>query len=80
MVSTVLNHTKRRMKVKLAEIMEKQYGIPMLPDNPVPAMAYVPFQEDDAKIFTPDQGYALGTMYPALSKPFCGGKCGEAND
>ena len=43
-------------------------------------MAYVPFQEDDAKIFTPDQGYALGTMYPALSKPFCGGKCGEAND
>ena len=45
-----------------------------------PGMAYVPFQEEDAKIFSPDQGYALGTMYYALNKPFYGSKCGDADD
>ena len=39
--------------MKLMEMAAKQYGIAALPDNPVPAMAYVPFQEEDAKIFRP---------------------------
>lgn len=66
--------------MKLMEMAAKQYGIAALPDNPVPAMAYVPFQEEDAKIFSPDQGYALGTMYYALNKTFYGSKCGDADD
>lgn len=68
------------MKVKLSEFMEKRYGIEMLPDNPVYAMAYVPFQAEKAKLFSPDQGFALGTMYQALNKPFCGSKCGDSDD
>ena len=66
--------------MKLAEMMERQYGIPMLPENPVAAMAYVPFQQNESKVFTPDQGFALGTMYKVRNKPFCGGRCGEGGD
>ncbi|MBQ1238903.1 MAG: spore coat associated protein CotJA [Ruminococcus sp.] len=52
----------------------------LLPDTPVYAMAYVPFQSEKAKVFSPDQGFMLGTMYPALNKPFYGKKCGDADD
>jgi hypothetical protein len=43
-------------------------------------MAYVPFQSEKTKVFSPDQGFMLGTMYPALNKPFYGKKCGDADD
>jgi len=66
--------------MKLAEIMEKQYGIEMLPDTPVYAMAYVPFQGERVRVFSPDQGFMLGTMFPALNKPFYGAKCGDPDD
>ena len=64
----------------LTKIMEQQYGIPALPDDPVCAMAYVPFQSERQKLYSPDQGFAVGTMYQTLNKPFCGGKCGDDND
>ena len=53
-----------------------EYGIAPLPENPVPAMAYVPFQNNLDKIYSPDQGINYGTMFPVLNKPFkgCGGK------
>lgn len=42
-----------------------------LPDNPVVAMAYVPFQTDST---TYDEMTALkcGTLFPCLNKPFLG--------
>ena len=57
-----------------------EYGIAPLPADTAEAMAYVPFQGEDAKIFSPDQGYVMGTMYPALNKPFYGSKCGDVDD
>ena len=66
--------------MNMTEMVRRQYGIAALPENPVPAMAYVPFQQEDAKVFSPEQGYMLGTMYRELNKPFCGGKCGDGND
>lgn len=44
---------------------------PALPENPVVAMAYVPFQTDTT---TYDEMKALkaGTLFPVLDKPFMG--------
>ena len=42
-----------------------------LPKNTVVAMAYVPFQLDD-KLYTNEQGFVSGTMFPVLNKPFKG--------
>ena len=51
--------------MKLASM---EYGISPLPENPVPAMAYVPYQQLE-------QGLMAGTIFPVLDKPFygCGG-------
>lgn len=37
----------------------------------VPAMAYVPFQQFNT-IYTPEQGFDNGTIFPDLNKPFYG--------
>lgn len=66
--------------MKLSDYIEKQYGLSKLPENPVYTMAYVPFQAEDSKLYSPDHGLASGTMYPELNKPFCGGKCGDNSD
>ena len=71
---------ERRMNVNLTEMAERQYGISMLPESPVYAMAYIPFQAEDSKLFSPNQGFSMGTMYPGLNKPFCGGKCGDCDE
>ncbi|MEE1155426.1 MAG: spore coat associated protein CotJA [Acutalibacteraceae bacterium] len=42
-----------------------------LPANPVVAMAYVPFQNDDT-VYSHEQGFVSGTMFPVLNKPFKG--------
>lgn len=54
-------------KMKLPE-----YGITPLPENPVTAMAYIPYQIND-KLYSADHGIVSGTMFPVLDKPF---KCG----
>ena len=71
---------KGAMKLKLEEMAQRQYGIAPLPENPVYAMAYVPFQGEGSKIFSPDQGFAVGPMYQALNKPFYGSGKGDKND
>lgn len=53
----------------------KSYGISPLPDKTVEAMAYVPFQPNGAKTYTAVRGFEAGTMFPALDKPWYGGKC-----
>ncbi|MBQ1349395.1 MAG: spore coat associated protein CotJA [Ruminococcus sp.] len=49
----------------------------MLPEKPVYAMAYVPFQAEQPKLYSPDQGLVAGTMFQKLDKPFFGSQCGE---
>ena len=66
--------------MKITEMADAHYGLSMLPEDPVYAMAYVPFQSEDEKMFSPNQGFVLGTMYKELNKPFCGGKCGDCDD
>lgn len=58
----------------LYTIKAAEYGISPLPENPVVAMAYVPFQQTD-RIYSAEQGLNSGTMFPVLDKPFigCGG-------
>lgn len=59
------------------QIKAMEYGITPLPENPVVAMAYVPYQNAQ-KTYSPEQGVLMGTMFPCLNKPFCG--AGGAND
>ncbi len=62
--------------MEINEIIKEKYGIPRFPEKTSEAMAYVPFQQNDPKTYTPVQGFASGTMYPSLNKPFYGSKCG----
>ena len=63
--------------MKLNDLINEQYGLTMLPENPDYAMAYVPFQAQPPKTYSPDQGLVSGTMFPKLDKPFYGSKCGD---
>lgn len=46
-----------------------------LPKDPVPAMAYVPYQQYEPKnIYSAEQGFQQGTIFPVLDKPFFGGR------
>lgn len=49
-------------------------NISPLPENPVVAMAYVPYQ-NPVTIYSANQGLEQGTLFPCLDKPFCGVKC-----
>ena len=60
------------------EAIEKimmQYGISKLPVNTSYAMAYVPFQQYSAKMYSPVKGYECGTIFEDLNKPFCPKDC-----
>ena len=48
-----------------------QHTIPALPEEPVVAMAYVPFQ-NPVVIYSAERGLQRGTLFPCLDKPFCG--------
>ena len=62
---------------ELMRLADTQYGIrTQLPENPVVAMAYVPYQLQ-VKMYCPEQGIANGTLFPDLNKPFCCGKGGK---
>lgn len=43
-----------------------------LPENPVPAMAYIPFQQF-GETFDALRAFDAGTLFPVLNKPFLGG-------
>ena len=66
--------------MELTEIIKEQYGLSRFPEKTSEAMVYVPFQPDNAPTYSPMQGFASGTMYPSLNKPFYGGKCGAHSD
>lgn len=57
------------MKDLFSEMKEKEYGISPLPEDPVIAMAYVPYQ-NAKKIYNSEQGFCAGTIFPELDKPF----------
>ena len=77
---TLINYKKRRLEMELTEIIKEQYGLSRFPEKTSEAMAYVPFQPDNAPTYSPMQGFASGTMYPTLNKPFYGSKCGAHSD
>lgn len=67
--------------MEIIESVMESYGITLLPQNTVEAMAYVPFQQYDSKTYSPAQALESGTAYPILDKPFFGDKCrGGKND
>ena len=66
--------------MELTEIIKEQSGLSRFPEKTSEAMAYVPFQPDNAPTYSPMQGFASGTMYPTLNKPFYGSKCGAHSD
>ncbi len=47
-----------------------------LPDNAVPAMAFVPFQLDRTA-YSPEKALAAGTLFTVLDKPFKGRMIGN---
>ncbi|MBQ8765729.1 MAG: spore coat associated protein CotJA [Clostridia bacterium] len=49
-------------------------NLPKLPDYPVVAMAYVPFQTE-LVTYTSDEALCSGTLFPELDKNFYGGMC-----
>ena len=64
----------------ILENVMQNYGITPLPENPVEAMAYIPYQQCDSKIYKAAQALESGTAYPALDKQFFGEKCGGKDD
>ena len=60
--------------------MMEAYGLSPLPDKPVEAMAYVPFQPYSPEMNKPVLGYENGTLFKSLHKPFYGGACGGKSD
>ena len=70
------------MNKNIFDMKAKEYGISSLPEDPVTAMAYVPYQlEKDLEVYSAEQGICSGTMFPELNKPFkpcsCGGNGNE---
>lgn len=57
-----------------AECQPRYKGITKLPENPVVAMAYVPFQVCTEQ-YDAEKALCQGTLFPNLDKPFLGGKC-----
>lgn len=65
---------------KISEMIDETYGLSRLPKDTVCAMAYVPFQQENTEVYSADQGFSQGTMFPDLNKPFYMGMCGGSGD
>ena len=48
-----------------------------LPADPVPGMAYVPFQQWCSGLNDVERAFDAGTLFPVLDKPFYGRRGGE---
>ena len=48
-----------------------------LPPDPVPAMAYVPYQQWSSTLHSAERALDVGTLFPVLDKPFYGRRGGE---
>ncbi len=45
-----------------------------LPEGPVPAMAYVPYQQWQNDLHSAERALDAGTLFPVLDKPFLAGR------
>lgn len=63
------------MKITEKELMALAGFMPF-PKKTSEAMAYVPFQPDNAETYAVHRGFEAGTMYKSLDKPFCPDTCG----
>lgn len=43
-----------------------------LPEDPVPGMAYVPYQQWQNDLHSAERAFDAGTLFPVLDKPFFG--------
>jgi hypothetical protein len=66
--------------LEIFETIMDEYGLSPLPKNTVEAMAYIPYQQLNSKIYSPAQALEAGTAYPVLDKPFYGSKCQGGNN
>ncbi len=53
----------------IKELQNSEFFVQPLPENPVVAMAYIPFQ-NAKKLYSAEHGIQAGTMFPELNKPF----------
>lgn len=51
-------------------------GLAPFPKKTSEAMAYVPFQPNNAETYAVFRGFEAGTMYKSLDKPFSPDNCG----
>lgn len=60
------------MNKNIFNMKAREYGINPLPKNPIPTMAYIPYQvnNDKMEVYTPEEAIYEGTMFPELNKPF----------
>ena len=58
-------------EVIMGQTCSLKSGRAPLPDDPVPAMAYVPFQQW-GEVYEPERALDAGTLFPVLDKPFYG--------
>ena len=80
-VASKAHINERRIGLKkLSEMIEETSGLSMLPKDTSYTMAYVPFQQENSEVYSADQGFSQGTMFPELNKPFYIGMCGDMND
>ncbi len=63
------------MKTTEQELMALA-GLTPFPKKTSEAMAYIPFQPDNAETYAVFRGFEAGTMYKSLDKPFCPDICG----
>ncbi len=66
--------------MEIIDIAMKDYGISPIPETVAEAMAYIPYQQQNSKTYTPAQALESGTVYPVLDKPFYGSKCSGGKD
>ena len=64
------------IKQEVGQVCSLRSGRAALPDDPVVAMAYVPFQQW-GDVYEPERALDAGTLFPDLDKPFYGRRGGE---
>ncbi len=53
----------------MKELQNADFWIRPLPKDATVAMAYVPYQ-NAKKLYSPEHGIQMGTLFPELNKPF----------
>ncbi len=53
------------------DFSDNNNSFPQIPKDATVAMAYIPYQNNDS-LYSNEQGFVSGTMFPILNKPFKG--------